>query len=648
MKKTLFILSFMFVFILVGCDLQIIYTTDNTEISTTQITTNGITDLITSEEISNQGTSGLTTEEILTTESPVATDSAMLDIYLELIDYLPEQISSNHPLPFFIKKGLSITYYINNEELTDFIPYEAKSYNEIVELYILINFEGNEQSYVFEIEQLRDELLYQQALTDQVFEEIFDEIAFGLPTYLTSDLTLPSIDLENVEISYSVNQSYIFNQRLIFTFPEEEEEIRLTAIVHYKDEYREKVYTLTMAAYGDLPNIPRIYITTDNQAPIESKEEYVYGQLSLYEYNEFNEAITILDGVEMGIRLRGNSTMYMPKLPYKIKFTDKQYMFGDYKEKDWVLLANFADQSLVRNALAYQMAENMDMAFAPMVQFVDVYINGVYQGNYMLTDQIEVTNDRVDIDEKSSDIDTGYLLEYDFKVYEEGVDLSNENYFIIDGIPFVLKAPDIEKDYYSHDQYLYIQNYMQSLFNILKNQQDYTGWIDEDSFVDWFIINEVFKNVDSGYSSVYYYKDKGGILSMGPVWDFDLSSGNYGHLGEDLRGPEGWYTGRFDKNILFYYLMQYDSFKSALKERWNDVYDDVIVNMIDSIYPMVDSIAKSRYDNFVKWDVIGHFTDWYIAPEILALDSYEAQVYFLRTFLIDRVDWLNSEINQFD
>jgi len=337
----------------------------------------------------------------------------------------------------------------------------------------------------------------------------------------------------------------------------------------------------------------------------------------------------------------------MPKKAYKIKFDEAQYMLSDYAEKEWVLLANFADQTLLRNALAYQMGQDLAMDFAPMVRFVDVYINGVYQGNYLLTDQVEVSSNRVDVEEKSTDIDTGYLIEYDMRIYDEGLDTTEENYFLVGGVPFVIKSPDIEDDHYSHDQYVFIRNYVQEVYDTLVAKEDYSDLIDEASFIDWFIVSEIFKNVDSGYSSVYFHKEKGGLLKMGPLWDFDLSSGNYGHLQEDLRGPEGWYTPRIDKNVFFYHLMQYESFRTNLKARWNEVFQDVVIKMIESIYPMSDMITKSRYYNFMTWDIIGTYEDWFISPEILALDTYHKQLEFLRDFLIDRVNWLNTEINLF-
>ena len=156
----------------------------------------------------------------------------------------------------------------------------------------------------------------------------------------------------------------------------------------------------------------------------------------------------------------------------------------------------------------------------------------------------------------------------------------------------------------------------------------------------------MFKNVDSGYSSVYFFKDKGGKLKMGPVWDFDLSTGNPGHLRDDLRGPEGWYTSRSDKNVFFYYLMQYPEFQEQLKDRWNEVYESVILGTLDDVLIVSDSIAHSSYMNFQKWDIIGINYEWYTASEIYDLKTYDEQVWFLYDYLEARIDWLNEEINK--
>jgi hypothetical protein len=612
--------------ILVGCDSLLPTNTDTTEPETTVTTT-------------------ATTTTTVTTEYR---EALVDEYYQDLSALFPLEITSDYQLPFIVQDDFSVQYFSGEDLLVDnILPYEENYYSTELTVTVEITYQDYTKSYEFKVIQKRDESLYQQYLIEDQFSNIFTMIGDSIPDTIYSDFTLPLLPISSIQVTYSTDDCEIINNRLIYEFPENSETIYLNVTVRFNLESRTLVIPILMSSYDTLPNIAEIRIVTDYSAPIETKEEYVYGYLDLYDYDEHNNSQLILGGTRMRIKLRGNSTLYMPKKAYKIKFDEAQYMLSDYAEKEWVLLANFADQTLLRNALAYQMGKDLTMDFAPMVRFVDVYINGVYQGNYLLTDQVEVSGNRVDVEEKSTDIDTGYLIEYDMRIYDEGLDTTEENYFLVGGVPFVIKSPDIEDDHYSHDQYVFIRNYVQAVYDTLVAKEDYSDLIDEASFIDWFIVSEIFKNVDSGYSSVYFHKEKGGLLKMGPLWDFDLSSGNYGHLQEDLRGPEGWYTPRIDKNVFFYHLMQYDSFRTNLKARWNEVFQDVIIKMIESIYPMSDSITKSRYDNFRTWDIIGTYEDWFIAPEILALDTYHKQLEFLRDFLIDRVNWLNTEINLF-
>ena len=465
-------------------------------------------------------------------------------------------------------------------------------------------------------------------------DEVISLINNAIPNKIYKDTTLFYSDNSDVQISYFSDDIEIFDGRLIYPFPDSDVEITLSIHLTYESDQRFIERTITLANKNDLPKIPEIHITVDSS--INSKEEYVNGSLDLIDFDDKNKSSLLLDDATMSIRLRGNSTLDMPKKSYKIKFDSKQSMFTSYKEKDWVLLANHADQSLIRNALAFKMASKLKMEFVPTVNFVDVYINGEYQGNYLLTDQVEVTKNRVNIEENNPIIDTGYLIEFDKRLYQLNF-ITDENYFMIDGIPFVIKTPDFNDETYLDAHYNYIESYMSNVFDVLKEQGDYRQYIDEASFIDWYIVNEVFKNVDSGYSSVFYYKDAQGLLKMGPVWDFDLSTGNYGHLEAEARGPEGRYTSREDKNILFHYLMQNPTFRTALKTRWLEVYDEVILGLLDDINPTMDSITRSRYHNFLKWDIIGIENQWYTAPDILERDTYHKQVQFLRAFLIDRI-----------
>jgi hypothetical protein len=471
----------------------------------------------------------------------------------------------------------------------------------------------------------------------------------SFPSEIEYDLELVKPKIDGVSITYDIDQNVeVYNNFVVFEFLTVDKYFNIEATINFEGESKTLDFPIKMKRLDTLSKIPEIRITTDLNQEVLSKEEYVNGNFSLVGFDESLNELPLITNQQVSIRCRGNSTYYMPKLSYRLKFEEKTSLLFDYYEDDWVLLANFTDQTLIRNSLANSLSSAMNMEFTPSHAFVDLYLNNEYLGNYMLTDQIQVTNDRVDIEEHSLALNTGYLIEMDKRMLDpmlvEGVE--GHDWFMLYGVPYVIKSPKTDWEYYSVDQLYFIEDYLLSVHLALQNNLDYSHLIDESTFIDWFIINEVFQNVDSGYSSVYMYKDRDGLLKMGPIWDFDLSTGNPGHLGDDLRQPEGWYTCLEFKNIWYYYLFQYEDFRSNLKTRWNEIYDDKIQALLDDIYPTANSISKSRYTNFQKWDVIGKWSDWYTAPEIYAADTYQKQLEFLYNFLETRMIWMNEEINK--
>lgn len=559
---------------------------------------------------------------------------------------IPNEFEDDILLPS-VAESFVVVYLEGGEEIEDnILVYELLTSDKNIILEIRISYEDDEEIFYFAITQKGKEVLIDESEIDILFDRVFYQIDYQILDVLVSNQTLPSIFEDFVTVSYSVDCAEIVRNRIVYTFPNTTEYCYVTAVVTYNGETRERNIPFEMSAFDNLPKIPELHITTTNNQEITSGEVYLTGTLDLVVNGNF-EFKTIVDA-KLSIRLRGNSTLYMPKLSFRIKFVDKQNLFSDYEERNWVLLANHVDQTLLRDYLAFSMSTKLNMAFSPAYKFVDVYVNGVYQGNYLLTDQIEVTNDRVNIEENVPEIDTGYLVEYDQGLYRIGLDNTDDNYFLIDGIPFVIKSPEYDDPHYSPEHKEYISNYFETVLDTLKNQRDYSDLIDESTFIDWFIVNEVFKNVDSGYSSVYFYKDKGGLLKMGPVWDFDISSGVPGYVSEELRGPTGWWTARQDKNVFLYYLMEYPSFRQNLKDRWNEVYERAIFPVLDEVFYAADSITHSRYNNFELWDIIGKDESWYTSPEILAIKTYDEQIWFLYDYLKIRIEWLDREINKLD
>ena len=571
--------------------------------------------------------------------------SLLPDEMMRIVGELPYQYSEDVWLPASLN-GYVVEYFINGELVQDMkIDFEMMPFDKEIEMVVKLHFKSAFQEMIVPLVQKGDLDLYNEYMENQYFLDIFKEIDMLLPSVLVSNYTLPFSNDDTVNVSYGADCTDIVRNRIVYTFPETNQDCTVTAVVSNSTGFRGETFNIIMSAFDELPKIPSLYIVTEDNQEILSRDEYVYGYVNV---DPGDSDFGQVNYIPMKIRLRGNSTSGMPKKPYKIKFDEPFALLSDYAEKDWVLLANYVDQTLVRDYLAFSMAEKLNMAFAPSFTLVDVYVNGEYQGNYLLTDQVEVTNNRVDIEENVPSIDTGYLVEYDWGVYKpENID-NGDNFFLVDNIPFVIKSPQYDDDHYSEDHKTFIKNYFEEVIDTLKNKEDYSNLIDESTFIDWFIVNEIFKNVDSGYSSIYFYKDKGGLLKMGPVWDLDISSGVPGYLPEDQRSPEGWYTARGDKNIFFYYLMQYPEFKSNLKDRWNEVYEDAIYSVIEETLFAADSMTQSRYNNFELWDIIGNDYSWYTSPEVYALKTYDEQVWFLHDFLKTRIEWMNIEINKFN
>ncbi|WP_300678585.1 CotH kinase family protein [Nocardioides sp.] len=305
--------------------------------------------------------------------------------------------------------------------------------------------------------------------------------------------------------------------------------------------------------------LARVDLTTDDALPIgaavdrdgdgdvdlDDKFAYTTGAIAVAPRGSTATAVPALGS---RFRVRGNSTSWvLVKLSYKIKLDTKAALLGPggSTSKNWVLLANFYDRSLLRNDLAFETARRMGMAWTPRMTNVEVWQNGTYVGVYQLGESIETNTDRIAIDvdgdnaKGSKAANGGYLLEMD------SWPDSDPHLTTGHGAQVFLKEPeyDVASD---ADPYLAgVKTSLDELESALYGPDvtdpviGYRALVDVDSFVDWYLVNELTKNVDAGFNnSVWLYRGNGGRLTMGPVWDFDLSAGNGAVGGVD--DPTGW------------------------------------------------------------------------------------------------------------
>ncbi|RYD82751.1 MAG: hypothetical protein EOP53_02855 [Sphingobacteriales bacterium] len=384
--------------------------------------------------------------------------------------------------------------------------------------------------------------------------------------------------------------------------------------------------------------ISALYINTTGNAQVTSKDIYVSGTLKTV--SNFKD-ITYEGKTE--VKGRGNSTWSMPKKPYRIKLDKKASLLGMPESKNWVLLANYADKTLIRNELAFILSRNMNRSFTVKSRYVEFYLNGQYLGSYQLTEQVKEGKGLVDIEEQAKgtialpDLSGGYLIEQDLFATGEPVYFKTAK-----NMPFVIKYPD--EDEINQQQKDYIKSHFQKLEDALyaSNFTDpvngYRKYFDVNSYVDYYIINEVIGNPDAFRSTYMFKKRNDDKIYVGPVWDFDKAANNDNRLGDQVNGL--MYNSAFEPKIWFKRLMEDPAFRQRIKSRWNEL-KPAILALPNAIDPLEKKLAVSQVRNFTRWDILKKQS--YL--ELVVNGSYQGEITYLRRFLTNHINWLDAKFN---
>lgn len=326
--------------------------------------------------------------------------------------------------------------------------------------------------------------------------------------------------------------------------------------------------------------LPVLYINTDDGKAVTVKEEYKSANLLIQDNTEQKEAMY---SAKIEIKGRGNTTWNLPKKPYKIKLDKKTDLFGMGKNKHWVLLANYIDESLLRNRTAEMISEQLGLETMKSVS-TDVVLNGQYVGNYQLCEHIRIGGTRVDIfdwedeaeevasevckavsalKEKKDELEDALKQDFswvstgkftfenvtykisDYCDYDEDIsggylfELSSEydelsKFTTPGGLKVMIKAPEYLMT--NSDMMFYAKRYWTSFESAIKAEdgyvkmaeglKHYSELADFDTMVAYWLEMEIMGNNDAVWKSRYAYKDKGGLLKFGPPWDFDYYSGS--------------------------------------------------------------------------------------------------------------------------
>ena len=393
-----------------------------------------------------------------------------------------------------------------------------------------------------------------------------------------------------------------------------------------------RVSAETVEKYPQLTNLPTLYIELPSRT----------AGLRVVEHGVYSDATyTLVDGdhtnsyydLPMQIKGRGNYSWSFKQKPYTLKLAEKADLAGMGAAKKWVLVTVHSDKTMLHNYLTQECAEWLGLPGTCDNEYVDVMANGKYVGTYVLTEKIQIHKNRIDVLEQKSalfEIEMVYRHTCDLCIvmYENKRDPSNSVHLRI-------------KEYHGKDvedltsgQRMQAFGEYKTFFDNMKaainsgSMEELEKYIDVDSFVNWYLLNEITRNYDSKFvTSCYCFTDENGKLYMGPCWDYDTC---YGAQFPDTEGAwiqqAPWYEWLFENN---------KPFVQAVKERWKELRqegNDIVEWFSTNIAATVERIAVSEKMNH----------ELYPNSEFVNT-TYDAAVKYMERWLEARFAWMDSE-----
>jgi Bacterial surface proteins containing Ig-like domains len=403
-------------------------------------------------------------------------------------------------------------------------------------------------------------------------------------------------------------------------------------------------------AVSNLEDFPRIDIRTNSGQPVRSKDTYEKGTISFRDPKKMYSDVTELKDLKMQIRGRGNTTwegQWGAKNPYRIKLDEHTKVFGMKGDKDWILLSDRLDPTMMRTAVALRISRLVSMPWTPKFRMAEVYLNGKYAGLYYLVEQKEPDREnKIPITVAAAgETDGGYLLELDDK--EDGDAYFWSSTF---GKKIKYKNPDPNDDDASERMTAAQKSFITNYFNKVERKlaaREFTGddsykaYVEMDSWIQNFFVHEVSMNIDGNMRlSTYFAKDSDTKLFMPFVWDFDRAFGNADYQAGDFAltqtWPYGWFVRirggypdwdtRGKKPSWYQYMFEDPEFVDRVKELW--------------------ALYKPRLD------MIPDFMDKMLEYDRLALqhndtkfhNSCESRIRQLRDDYLKRLEWMDTNI----
>jgi hypothetical protein len=492
-----------------------------------------------------------------------------------------------------------------------------------------------------------------RTFTDPLQVEFSTDLEGGVVRY-TTDGEIPNSESPIYEGPITVSESTEFR-------------VRTFAVGHAPSEIvAESFIKLDVAVTGYTSDLP-IFVLDNFGKRRPSKGRHVPFQMMLFDVDPETGTSSIdaapdVD-VRIGLKVRGQSSSGDPKTPYRLEIRN-QYdedldvsLLGLPEDSDWILHGPWSDRTMVHNSLAYEIAGDMGLN-SPRTRFVELFRNqrtgpleeDDFLGLYLLIENIKRGNDRVDIptldagDTREPDISGGYIVRFEQNVSESSDRLRGWQHLeLLDGQKYTAEQKD------------WITNYINEADAAIENAKishDYENFIDVDSFVNMLLISELGRDQDAYVRSHYYYKDRGGKLVSGPIWDFNLIW-NRGccfdnrnvrgwQFDQDRPGqPDGWNKGQHNWNGD---LMDSPAFAQDVIDRWSELRRAGSPFSLESLNARidehVDEIRAAVDRNYDRWPNQLTSSSGFGGPQF---PTYQEHIDDMKDWIRRRVEWIDEQ-----
>lgn len=409
-------------------------------------------------------------------------------------------------------------------------------------------------------------------------------------------------------------------------------------------------------------NLPLVTINTNGQSiPDDPKIIATMGIIwnGAGKRNSLSDPLNNYNG-KVGIEKRGSSSQYFfPKKSYGFETKSNDLVTTDFpllgmpEENDWILYAPYTDKTMIRDVLTY----TLDASFghwSPRCRFVELFLNGSYEGVYILMEKIKRNKNRVDIaklattDNTGEDLTGGYIIKIDKTTGSVGEGWYSDYSNAVGKTFYQHEYP--KTDVITTSQKSYIRSYVRSMETALY-QEKFTGtgsyhdFLNDSSFVDFMIMNELSKNVDGYRLSSYLYKGKNDRVNCGPIWDFNLGYGNanyyYGWLSYGFQYNANLGNDYWQNPFWWNKLMADATYVSKLKNRWTllrkkELSDQRVTFVIDSL---INVIAEAKDRNYQRWPIL----EQWVWPNYYVGYSYGAEVNWMKNWIENRLSYIDSQ-----